>query len=218
KPPLRRNQFGASAGGPIIKNKTFFFGDYEGIRRSQGITSVNTVLSPAARAGRLSTGTVIVDPAIDPFLNFWPLPNGALLGGGDTGVYTAITKQTLIEDFFTTRFDHRFSERDSLFGTYFFDDASFDVPDPLNNTVFGNLTRRQMVAIEETHTFNQNFVNAIRLGYNRTKGFVNAPGEALNSIAKETSLGSAPNSPAAIISVPGLTTTVGVGGGPLLPH
>jgi hypothetical protein len=218
KPPLRRNQFGASAAGPVVKNKTFFFGDYEGIRRSQGITSVTTVPSPAARQGRLSTGTVTVDPAIAPFLNFWPLPNGALLGAGDTGVYTVITKQTLTEDFFTTRFDHRFSERDSLFGTYFFDDASFDVPDVLNNTVFGNLTRRQMIAIEETHTFGPGFVNAIRLGYNRTKGFVNAGGEALNPIAKDTSLGSAPGRTAAIISVPGLTSTVSVEGNSLFRH
>ena len=53
KPPLRRNQFGASAGGPIIKNKTVFFADYEGIRRSQGVTSTVNVPSPAVRSGIL---------------------------------------------------------------------------------------------------------------------------------------------------------------------
>jgi hypothetical protein len=218
KPPLRRNQFGASAGGPLVKNKTFYFGDYEGIRRSQGITSTTTVPSEAARQGRLSTGTVTVDPTVARYLNFWPLPNGGLLGAGDTGRYITITSQTLTEDFFTTRIDHRFSDRDSLFGTYFFDDASFNVPDVLNNTVFGNLTRRQMVAIEETHTFSPTLVNSIRLGYNRTKGFVNAPGEALNPIAGDTALGGAPGKPSPIISVPGLTATVAVGGNAIFRH
>ena len=70
KPPLRRNQFGGSAGGPIVANKTFIFGDYEGIRRTQGVTSVANVLSPAARRGQLSTGAVAVDPLIAPFLAF----------------------------------------------------------------------------------------------------------------------------------------------------
>src|SRR5207249_8954694 len=50
KPPLRRNQFGASAGGPIIKNKTFFFDDYEGISLSLGVTSTVYLTLPSARA------------------------------------------------------------------------------------------------------------------------------------------------------------------------
>src|ERR1700730_8758467 len=52
-PPFRRNQFGAAAGGPIRKDKVFVFGDYEGIRQSKGITSVDTVPSLAARGGTL---------------------------------------------------------------------------------------------------------------------------------------------------------------------
>src|SRR2546430_8655462 len=68
KPPLRRNQFGGSAGGPIIKNKTFFFADYEGIRRSQGVPSVVNVPSSAARVGQLAAWTVTVHPNIVPFI------------------------------------------------------------------------------------------------------------------------------------------------------
>src|SRR5690242_16479466 len=56
KPPFRRNQFGASVGGPVVKDRTFIFGDYEGIRQSQGVTNVAAVPSAAARAGALSTG------------------------------------------------------------------------------------------------------------------------------------------------------------------
>ena len=64
KPPFRRNQFGASVGGPVRKDGTFFFGDYEGIRQSQGVTNVSAVPSAAARAGALSTGAIIVDTEV----------------------------------------------------------------------------------------------------------------------------------------------------------
>src|SRR2546422_6641780 len=63
-PPFKRNQFGASAGGPIKKDRTFIFGDYEGIRQSKGVATSAHVPSDAARAGQLSTGTVVVDPAV----------------------------------------------------------------------------------------------------------------------------------------------------------
>src|SRR5579863_1570331 len=85
-PPFKRNQFGGSAGGPIQKGRTFFFADYEGLRQSQGVTTVDTVPSPAARKGLLSNGTVQVqvDPTIAKFLDkFYPLPNGAIFPNGD---------------------------------------------------------------------------------------------------------------------------------------
>src|SRR5260221_483066 len=56
-PPFKRNQFGGALGGPIRRDHTFIFGDYEGIRQSLGTTQVNTVLSPAARTGNLAAGT-----------------------------------------------------------------------------------------------------------------------------------------------------------------
>ena len=73
-PPFKRNQFGGSLGGPIQKDRTFVFGDYEGLRQSLGITQVNTVPSAAARNGVLSTGSVRVDPVISRYLQaFYPL-------------------------------------------------------------------------------------------------------------------------------------------------
>src|SRR5437588_896046 len=65
-PPFRRNQFGGAIGGPIRKDRTFFFADYESIRQSLGVTKVNTVLSPAARAGNLCTIPAGVSPACAP--------------------------------------------------------------------------------------------------------------------------------------------------------
>jgi len=218
KPPLRRNQFGGSLGGPIIKNKTFFFTDYERIRRLQGVTSVVVVPSAAARLGQLAAGTVTVHPNIIPFLKLYPLPNGGLVGNGDTGNFATSLSQRFNEDFFTTRIDHRISSQDSLFGTYMFDTGSLSIPDALNNVVFPNRTRRQMIAIEETHTFNQNFINSFRLGYNRTKGAVNVAGPALNPSAADLALGSAPGRASAIIGVSGISDSVGVGGNSFFRH
>src|SRR4029077_6106471 len=98
--PFRQNQFGVAAGGPIRKDRTFIFGDYEGIRQSKGITNVDSVPSPAARAGNLSTGTVPVDPAAQKYLPFWPLPNSGLTpgGNGDTGVFTFASQRIVTEN------------------------------------------------------------------------------------------------------------------------
>jgi TonB-dependent Receptor Plug Domain len=116
-PPFKRNQFGGSAGGPIQKDRTFVFADYEGLRQSLGITHVDTVPSVAARKGLLSNGTVQVDPFVASFLNtFYPLPNGPALGNGDTGIFTFADQQVTTENYFTTKIDRKFSNRDSLSG------------------------------------------------------------------------------------------------------
>src|ERR1700730_8657382 len=114
--PFRRIQFGGAVGGPIYKNRTFFFVDYEGIRQSKGITTVTFVPSQDARNGILSTGNVTVDPAAAAYLTFYHLPNNGLLAGsnGDLGIYTFSGQQVVNENFFTTRIDHMISDNDSL--------------------------------------------------------------------------------------------------------
>src|SRR6266849_2231618 len=149
KPLFHRNQFGGSAGGPIRKDRTFLFASYEGLRQSQGVTQVDTVPSQPARNGRLcappdcsTTTAVTVDPQAARFLQaFYPVPNGGLLcpysscvaGAGDTGVFTFAGQQITPENYFTTKIDHKFSERDSLSGTYMYDSGSVSQPDQLNN-------------------------------------------------------------------------------------
>jgi len=107
KLPFRRNQFGASAGGPVIKNKTFFFVNYEGLRQSLTTTTIDTVPSLAARNGQLVSGTVKVDAAVQRYLPLWPAPNGTV--NGDTGIYSFASKAVVPVNFFTARADHALS-------------------------------------------------------------------------------------------------------------
>jgi hypothetical protein len=200
-PSFKRNQFGGTLGGPIVKDHTFFFVDFEGIRQSKGITTVATVPSAAARGGTLcsrpdsgSTCTptpVTIDPAAQAYFTFYHLPNqGAVAGSnGDLGVFTFAGQQVVNENFLTTRVDHKFSQNDSLFGTYMYDKTPYSSPDGLDNVEFSTLTARQFVAIEETHLFTPTFANSIRIGGNHEAVNNNESLKAINPDAARTDLG-----------------------------
>ncbi|MGH9359841.1 MAG: carboxypeptidase regulatory-like domain-containing protein, partial [Terriglobia bacterium] len=152
-PPFRRNQFGASGGGPIKKDKTFIFADYEGLRQSLGVTNVDTVPSANARNGIIvnSGGTIsniTVNPSVAAFLPLWRLPNGPLLGQGNTGIYSFVSNQIATENFFTIRLDQHFSAKDSLSGVYRFDDSLVSLPDVLNDVLTGQKAADQSVSVE----------------------------------------------------------------------
>jgi Carboxypeptidase regulatory-like domain/TonB dependent receptor-like, beta-barrel/TonB-dependent Receptor Plug Domain len=231
KAPFRRNQFGGTLGGPILKDRTFFFVDYEGNRQSKGIANVNTVPSPTARQGILyctsddvsngvpgctsttSTHTVTVDPAVQKYLALYPTSPDC---GADTCQVVFSAQQVVTENFFTTRIDHKFSDKDSVFGTYLFDKSPYNSPDSMGNVQLESQSSRQIVAVEETHTFTPTFVNAVRFGYNHE--FVNNDSSftALNPTAADTSLGAFAGRNAAVVNVNGVISQMpgGVGGLP----
>ena len=187
KPPFRRNQFGASAGAPIQKDRTFFFANYEGLRQSLGTTQVDTVLSPAARSGQISSGNVTVDSQVAPYLAFYPLPNGRILPPGDTGIFTFSGQQVTGENYFTTRLDRKFSEHDNLSGTYVFDAAKTIQPDKLDTKLTGVQSRRQLFTLLESHTFGSQSVNSFRLGFNRVVALLGQTPGAINPLAGDVS-------------------------------
>jgi hypothetical protein len=205
--PFRRNQFGISAGGPIRKDTTFIFGDYEGLRQSLGLSTVDNVPSVAARKGQLSTGNVTVDPFVKPYLAFYPLPNGAV--SGDTGIYSFAGSAITTENYFTTRVDHKFSDHDNLAGSYMYDNSPSSQNDEFNNKLIFTKTRRQLVSLEENHVFQSSLMNSFRLGYHREFAAAPSGSQAINPLAADTSLGYVPGDTVGFIGVPGLTFFTG---------
>lgn len=210
-PPFRRNQFGGSAGLPLQKDRTFIFGDYEGLRQSVGLTTVDTVPSQAARNGQLSTGAVTVDPAVARFLQaFYPLPNGNLLSGGDIGIYSFAAQQVTNENYFTIRLDHKFSDRDSVYATYTRDASETIQPNDFGELFSTIVSSRQAATLHEQHVFSPDTLNAGRIGFNRAIGIVGGVSQVLNPLMADTSYGFEPNGFAGTIRlVPGLTNFVG---------
>ncbi|MGH9359760.1 MAG: TonB-dependent receptor domain-containing protein [Terriglobia bacterium] len=206
-PPFRRNQFGASAGGPIQRDKTFIFGDFEAIRQSLGISDVSTVPSVAARAGNLTEGTVTVDPSAAKYLALYPLPNGQVRG--DIAEFIFPIQQVINETFFTARLDHKISDKDSVFGTYMYDDTPYHSPDNFDLQLIGSHTNRQIVVLEENHIFSPSFVNTVRAGYNREGAANNQSISAINPLAKDTSLGAVPGKTAADMRIGGVSEMLG---------
>ena len=202
--PFRRIQFGGSAGGPIIKDRTFIFGAYEGFRQSQEASGTIHVPDAAERATAV--------PAIQPYLALWPLAPAGAPDVAGIQTFNANVATIANENYFITRLDHKISTADSLTGSYFFDSGPQSQADPLGNTVHQVFSRRQTGTFEETHLFGAGLVNTVRLGVSRALGKINDPVSG-DAVAKDAALAIAPGAGAPPeIPVPGLTTAFALGG------
>src|SRR4029077_12421420 len=134
---------------------------------------------------------VTVDPAARAYFTFYHLPNqGAVAGSnGDLGIFTFAGQQVVNENFLTARVDHKFSQNDSLFGTYMYDKTPYSAPDGLNNVEFSTVTARQFLSIVETRIFTPKFANSLRIGGNHEAVNNNQSLKAIKSAAADTNLG-----------------------------
>jgi hypothetical protein len=171
-PPFKRNQFGASGGGPVRKDQTFVFASYEGFRQNLQQTSVAFV--PDAQA-RLDAAPIVKTMGL---LNLWPVaPAGApdfkVTANGD-GVAQVLSSplQTIREDFGTVRIDHTVSNRDALNAVYTIDDSHANTATPLDPYSTDLLSlREQVFSLQETHVFSSALLNTARVGFSRAGYF-----------------------------------------------
>jgi hypothetical protein len=171
-PPFRRNQFGASIGGPIARDKTFAFGNYEGFVQDLHQTSVAFVPDATARQ---NAAPIVKSLGL---LNLWPVaPAGAPdfpidAAGDGVAQVTSSPLQTIREHFGTTRVDHTFSGRSTLSAVYTIDDSRSNTATPLNPFSTDILRlRAQVFSVQETHVLSPTSLNTLRFGFSRAAYF-----------------------------------------------
>jgi outer membrane receptor protein involved in Fe transport len=209
KAPFRQNQYGATAGGAVIRNRTFFFGSWEALRSRRSATLTALVPTPEQLAGDLSglpstkrdpatNALAILDPVSNApfpgnripanrisavsrnFSKFTPQPN-ANVGGRN---YVATRSTSRDDDQWGIRLDHQISARDSIFGRYTDYDSSLFRPGliPLGGSVFPYAGRNTV--FQHSHIFNPRVLNVFKFGYSWTRVF-NSWEIAPTSIANE---------------------------------
>jgi hypothetical protein len=159
--PFKRNNFGADGGGPIRKDKTFFYLSYEALRQRQGLTINQPVLTPDQRATALATGS----PTTQKLLSLIPSPNSG------TNLFVGSATAPVNIDQGTANVSNSFGENDRLNVYYAFQADLRQEPTLQGNNIpgFGDTraSHRQIMTLNETHVFSPNLVNEVRAGYNR---------------------------------------------------
>jgi hypothetical protein len=219
-PHFARNQFGGSLGGPIQKDKTFLFGNYEGFQQHLGLTDVTLVPDSNARQGLLpgpngTTVNVGVASGVAPLLSLWPVQSPGAPDFGGIAESFSNPLQTIREDFGTMRLDHIFSAKDSLSAVYTVDDSADNSPTINPYSTDLESLREQVASLQETHVFSPTLLNTARFGYSRASYFYtgeptpNTPAASVPSFLAGRPVGavviggSAASNPAAQLSLAG---------------
>jgi outer membrane receptor protein involved in Fe transport len=176
KPPFKRNQFGGAIGGPIKKDKAFFFFNYEGLRNRQGLTNIAFVPDENARLGILpgSNTPLPLTPQIKTLLGYYPhmTSQTAAQAAGGIGQVGVVDTQVGDENYYVARVDYNISDKDSFFARYVYDTAKYH--DPFSGSAVNlwpetHNTGNHYATIEEKHLFSPTIVNLLRGGFVRTR-------------------------------------------------
>jgi hypothetical protein len=195
-PPLpkaeeRQNDFGGTFSGPLLKDRTFFFFSYEGLRLRLPTTTFTDVPDLAARQNPSN-------PAVQPFLNAYPLPNGpqALdsLGNpiADAAQFNASYSNRSTLDAYSLRIDHRVTDKLIVFGRFNHSPSEFDQRGGENqfslSTVIPTISKIQTATIGTTWEVSSRIVNDLRLNYSRNRASSSAVLDKFGGAVPFTSL------------------------------
>ncbi len=198
-PKYQRNQFGFTLGGPIVRDRTFFFGDYEGRIGREGITTLATVPTDAERMGDFTNSSLPTPvipgfgptPVIPPGFQhpvgaaiaaLYPSPNRVPPPGSNANFVSSPTQRDN-QHHFDARVDHSFNANSELAVRYSFADR--DLFEPFSGPTFSRLPgygndvprRAQNLMVSETHTFSPHWVNEARFAFHRVAIQVNQEGQ-----------------------------------------
>ena len=167
KPGFIRNQFGASGGGPIIEDQTFFFAAYEGIRERLSTSRRSDVPDDDARLGIFEGVDIGIDPEVEPFLLLYPEANGPATDDG-TAQFNWFGQRVTREDYFLARIDSQLSDNHSIYGRYVIDDGELTNANQFGLSEILTTNRHQYFSLALSSILTPAFVNEIQISANRS--------------------------------------------------